>query len=224
MTSFQTRKMKSAALLKTFSAKMLSGHLLLLAVCCFSFGCSQSGQNTAKHEATTTVVFASAKGVPAGGIVAEPDVYEADVTLEKLSKADQYRPVLKSRFDAIGKVAKKGLVGGDFVYDDLLTLPSGPLKGEQWLFSYPNNILEKYVGKKVTLKGELFQANDKSFRVLSYDSAGRVKIIGNRSDQISANHCVLASGVLQRITAEKNAPLLKYGLDAKTVVLEPSEW
>lgn len=183
-----------------------------------------SKQEIEKAVNRPTCLF-SAKGVPDGSIIMNGDVYEVEESPAWVDKIDTSRKLLRTTKDAIGKIARNGLSTGDFVYADQLSLPIRPKKGEQWLFSFPNTELKKHVGKKITLKGELFPGDDGSFRILSYDSTGRVIILGEIPKELAFQaQCVLATGVLQRVPTVKNAPFLLYGFDAKTVTLSPSKW
>lgn len=171
-----------------------------------------------------TVLF-SGKGVPDGSIIIDGDVYEVEESPAWIDKIDKNRKLLRSKKEAIGRIARSGLTTGDFVYADQLSLPTKPKKGEKWLFSYPNSVLKKYVGKKITLKGELFPGVDRSFRILSYDSTGRVIVLGEIPKELAFQaQCVLASGELKRVPAVKNAPFLLYGFDAKKLTISPAKW
>ncbi|MBA3857371.1 MAG: hypothetical protein C0507_10730 [Cyanobacteria bacterium PR.3.49] len=205
-------------------------YLLTVLLCASLVGCSNrlalepAKQDLLLDANKRPMVLAAAKEMKNGSIVTDADVYVVEES-PVMDKIDRKRTILRSKLEAVGKIVKKGLPAGDFVYADQLSFVDRPQKEDQWLFSFPNNILEKNVGKKITLKGELFQGSDKSFRLLSYDSTGRILIVGKLAEgSAQPNKCVFATGVLRRVPPVKNAPLLLYGFDAETTSITPSNW
>ncbi|MBC7997008.1 MAG: hypothetical protein IAF58_03645 [Leptolyngbya sp.] len=171
------------------------------------------------------VLTSSVKGVPDGSIITDGDVYLIKESAGWVDRIDKNRTILRSKSEAIGKIARSGLQCGEFIYAEQLSLPIMPQKGERWHFHFPNDVLKKHVGERITLKGEMFKGDDGTFRILSYDSTGRIALLGKfGKNEPDSNRCVLATGVLRRIPKVKNAPLLLYGFDADAVTISPATW
>ena len=209
--------------------RKITAIIFSIAISCISLvGCSTT--ETAKKNLILDadkipMVMVSSKEIAAGAIVTAADVHEVKESPAVIARIDQRRTVLRSKLETVGRIAKDVLPAGELVYAEQLSFPTRSQKVDNWLFSFQNDVLEKNVGKKITLKGELFQGEDKSFRILSYDSTGRILIVGELANGIELNNkCVLATGVLRRVPAVKKAPLLLYGFDAEKTKLTPSKW